>query len=111
MKQCAKKVRAGTQQPTVRDHTGGMKDETSLSEGGPQLHAHQRVVQVHSGRCVGVEGRVEIWTSETSLSDCWYALITACSATWFPAPALVITVRCFTYVLYMLYPVILGSGL
>jgi hypothetical protein len=62
MKQCAKKVRAGTQQAAVRDHTGVMKAETSLSEGGAQLHAHQRVVQAHSGRCVGVEGKVEMWT-------------------------------------------------
>jgi hypothetical protein len=43
----------------VRDHTGGIKAETSLTEGAPELHAHQRVVQAHIGRCVGVEGKVE----------------------------------------------------
>jgi hypothetical protein len=43
----------------IRDHTGGIKAETSLTKGDPVLHAHQRVVQAHSGRCVGVGGKVD----------------------------------------------------
>jgi hypothetical protein len=43
----------------VRDSTGGIKAETSLTEGKPELHAHQRVVEADSGRCVGVSGKIQ----------------------------------------------------
>jgi hypothetical protein len=59
MKQCAKKKAPGSNRAAVRDHTGGIKAETSLTEGEPELRAHQRVVQAHSGRCVGVRGKFE----------------------------------------------------
>jgi hypothetical protein len=39
----------------VRDHTSGIKAEPALMEGEPEQHAHQRVVQAHSGRYVGME--------------------------------------------------------
>jgi hypothetical protein len=44
---------------TVRDNTGGIKAETSLTEGEPELHAHERVVEAHSGRCVGVGRKIQ----------------------------------------------------
>jgi hypothetical protein len=42
----------------VRDHTGGIQAETSFMDGETELHAHERVVVAHRGRCVGV-GRWE----------------------------------------------------
>jgi hypothetical protein len=43
----------------VRDNTGCIKTEASLSEGEPELHAHQRVVEDHRNRRVRVSGKVE----------------------------------------------------
>jgi hypothetical protein len=43
----------------VRDNTGGIKAETSLMEGEPELHAHQRVVEAHCGHCVRVGGKIQ----------------------------------------------------
>jgi hypothetical protein len=42
-----------------RDHTGGIEAEASITEGEPELHAHQSVVQAHSGSCVGVGRKVD----------------------------------------------------
>jgi hypothetical protein len=43
----------------VRDNTGGIKADNSLSEEEPELHAHERVVDAHGGRCVGVGGNIQ----------------------------------------------------
>jgi hypothetical protein len=43
----------------VRDHTGGIKAETAFAKGVPELHAHEGVVEAHSGRCVRVGGKIE----------------------------------------------------
>jgi hypothetical protein len=36
-----------------------MKAENSLTVGEPELHAHQKVVGAHSGRCVRVGGKIQ----------------------------------------------------
>jgi hypothetical protein len=45
--------------PAARNHTGGIKADTYLTEGEPELHAPQRVVHANSCRCVRVRGKVE----------------------------------------------------
>jgi hypothetical protein len=44
---------------TVRDHTGGIKAESSFTKGEPELYVHERLVEPHGGRCVGVIGTIQ----------------------------------------------------
>jgi hypothetical protein len=43
----------------VRDHTGRIKAVSSPTEGQLELHVHERVVEAHGGRRVGVSGNIQ----------------------------------------------------
>jgi hypothetical protein len=43
----------------VRDRTGGIQAEITFTEGKPELHDHEGVVEAHGGCCVRVGGDIQ----------------------------------------------------